>query len=83
MRLGPVVPTSGIFVRITWPGVVLGVYSHSQRPSATTRSPLGRVNRIAKWLGRISYSRPHVVSGAPIIGLTMICVKSALNVETV
>src|SRR2546429_8398754 len=63
--------------RITWPGVVLGVYSQRKRPSATMRSPLGAVNRMAKRLGRIWYSRPRVVSGAPIIGLVMICTKSA------
>src|SRR2546421_7970615 len=63
--------------RITWPGVVLGVYSQRNRPSATMRSPLGAVNRIAKRLGRIWYSRPRVVSGVPIIGFVMICTKSA------
>src|SRR5438132_6192992 len=41
------------------------------------RSPLGAVNRIAKRLGRIWYSRPRVVSGVPIIGFVMICTKSA------
>src|SRR6266566_2247776 len=30
------------------------------------RSPLGAVNRMAKRLGRIWYSRPRVVSGVPI-----------------
>jgi len=40
------------------------------------------VNRIAKRLGRISYSRPHVVSGSPIIGLVMIWVNSAVTVVT-
>src|SRR6266480_4008084 len=63
--------------RITWPGVVLGVYSQRKRPSATMRSPLGAVNRIAKRLGRIWYSRPRVVSGVPIIGFVMIWTKSA------
>src|SRR2546427_12424658 len=41
------------------------------------RSPLGAVNRIAKRLGRIWYSRPRVVSGVPIIGFVMICTKAA------
>src|SRR5258705_9365997 len=41
------------------------------------RSPLGAVNRIAKRLGRIWYSRPRVVSGVPIIGFVMIWTKSA------
>src|SRR6266700_3342179 len=63
--------------RITWPGVVLGVYSQRKRPSATMRSPLGAVNRMAKRLGRIWYSRPRVVSGVPIIGLVMIWTNSA------
>src|SRR5207253_6300357 len=45
--------------------------------SATMRSPLGAVNRIAKRLGRIWYSRPRVVSGVPIIGFVMIWTNSA------
>src|SRR2546429_9667102 len=77
MRLGPVVPYSGMRDRITWPGVVLGVYSQRKRPSATMRSPLGAVNRMEKRLGRIWYSRPRVVSGVPIIGIAMIWRKSA------
>src|SRR5712691_7309387 len=47
------------------------------------RSPLGCVNRIAKRLGRIWYSLPRVVSGAPIIGLETIWTKSADSVATV
>src|SRR5437773_6110808 len=66
--------------RITCPGAVLGVYSHRYRPSATMRSPLGWVKRIAKRLGRIWYSLPRVVSGLPIIGLRMIWTKSAVRV---
>src|SRR5947208_15241291 len=77
MRLGPVVPYSGMRDRITWPGVVLGVYSQRKRPSATMRSPLGAVNRIAKRLGRIWYSRPRVVSGVAIIVIVMIWTNSA------
>src|SRR6266480_6826051 len=63
--------------RITWPGVVLGVYNQRKRPSATIRSPLGAVKRMEKRLGRIWYSRPRVVSGVPIIGFVMVWTKSA------
>src|SRR5436309_15412956 len=63
--------------RITWPGVVLGVYSQRWRPSATMRSPFGSVNRIAKRLGRIGYSRARVVSGAAIMGFATTCRKAA------
>src|SRR5256886_13538592 len=69
--------------RITWPGVVVGVYNQRKRPSATIRSPLGAVNRMEKRLGRIWYSRPRVVSGVPIIGFVMICTKSAERLEIV
>src|SRR5205814_8616675 len=67
--IGPVVPAAGIAVRITWPGVVLGVYSQRCRASATVRSPRGAVKRISKEVGRRRNSFPRVVLGGPPRGM--------------
>src|SRR5579863_5334675 len=71
---GPLPDDSSVTgIRITWPGVALGTYTHTHLPSATMRSPSGSVKRIARWDGRCWTNSPRAVTVVPVSGLVRLC----------
>src|SRR5690242_601752 len=67
---------------MTWPGVVLGRYSHTYLPSATMRSVAGSSNRTESLPGRCCWYSPELFSVLPVSELTMVWSKVARAVFT-
>ena len=70
----------GIGIRSTWPGVVLGVYTHTYWPSRMIASPFGSLKRIVSLFCPDCTMTPWL-SNVPTASSSITCLKSARRDE--